>query len=72
MIYKHLKTCILCGKTIEKDINITYNKFIDNSNYEFIFDKENCFFQFKRLASVYGETFELELLQSSEKCLLIN
>lgn len=48
-----MKSCILCGKVIKKD------KIIKNSNYKFIFDKENCFLIFKRLASVYGEEFEL-------------
>jgi hypothetical protein len=68
----YTKSCILCGKKIEKNINFTYRKFINNSNYEFIFDKENCFLQFKRLASVYGETFELEAMHSLEKHLLIS
>jgi hypothetical protein len=69
--YYHTNSCILCGKKIEKKINFTYKKFINNSKYEFIFDKENCFLQFKRLASVYGETFELEAMHSLEKNLLI-
>lgn len=53
-------------------MNYTYSKFINNSNYTFIFDKENCFLQFKRLATVYGEIFELDAIHSSEKCLLIH
>ena len=70
--YYHTNSCILCGKKIEKKINFTYKKFINNSKYEFIFDKENCFLQFKRLASVYGETFEIDALYSSGICLLLN
>jgi hypothetical protein len=54
-----LKSCILCGKVIKKDTIVTHSKIIKNSSYNFIFDKENCFLIFKRLASVYGEEFEL-------------
>lgn len=52
-----MKSCILCGKVIKKDTIITHSKNIKNSNYEFIFDKENCFLIFNKLASVYGEGF---------------
>ena len=41
---------------------------INNLCYEFTFDKEDCFLLFKRLASVYGEGFELDALCSVEKC----
>jgi len=44
---------------------------INNLCYEFTFDKEDCFLLFKRLASVYGEGFELEALCYVEKCLLV-
>ena len=66
-----LKSCILCGKIIKKDKIFTYNKSVNNLNYEFTFDKEDCFLFFKRLASVYGEAFENEALYSVEKCLLV-
>lgn len=57
-----MKSCILCGKVIKKDTIITHSKNIKNSNYEFIFDKENCFILFNKLANVYGEEFELYAL----------
>ena len=66
-----LKSCILCGKIIKNDKIFTYNKSVNNLNYEFTFDKEDCFLFFKRLASVYGEAFENDALCSVEKCLLI-
>ena len=68
----YLKSCILCGKPVEWAINFRYKKFINNLNYEFIFDKEACFLQFRRLSSVYGESFELEAIYSREHCILAN
>ena len=44
---------------------------VNNLNYEFTFDTKDCFLFFKRLASVYGESFEIEALYSVEKCLLV-
>lgn len=43
---------------------------INNLLYEYNFDTKDCSLLFKRLSSVYGESFELEALGSIERCLL--
>ena len=45
---------------------------VNNSHYEYTFHTKDCSLLFKRLSSVYGESFELEALCSVEKCLLIS
>jgi hypothetical protein len=44
---------------------------VNNLLYEYAFDTKECSLLFKRLSSVYGESFELEALGSIEKCPLI-
>jgi hypothetical protein len=50
--------CIMCGKTANSDVQFLVEH-IDGNVYTF--DKQDCITIFKKLKSVYGQEFDLEM-----------